>query len=129
MKINKIKISSNKSFGIVFFIVFLIISIYPIINNNEIRVWSIIVSIIFLIMGLRNSRYLTPLNIMWCKFGILLGNLISPIVMGLIFFIIVTPIGLLMRIFSKNFLNLKKNNDNSYWVKTNNQKSKMKNQF
>ena len=129
MKINKIKISSNKSFGIVFFIVFLIISIYPIINNNEIRVWSIIVSIIFLIMGLRNSRYLTPLNIMWCKFGILLGNLISPIVMGLIFFIIVTPIGLLMRIFSKNFLNLKKNNDNSYWVKTSNQKSNMKNQF
>ena len=129
MKRDKIKISSNKSFGIVFFIVFLIISIYPIINNNEIRVWSIIVSIIFLIMGLRNSRYLTPLNIIWFKFGILLGNLISPIVMGLIFFTIVTPIGLLMRIFSKNFLNLKKNNDSSYWVKTSNQKSKMKNQF
>jgi hypothetical protein len=129
MKINKIKISSNKSFGIIFFIVFLIISIYPIINDQEIRIWSIVVSIIFLIMGLRNSRYLTPLNIIWFKFGILLGNLISPIVMGLIFFTIVTPIGLLMRIFSKNFLNLKKNNDNSYWVKTNNQKSKMKNQF
>ena len=108
MERDKIKISSNKSFGIVFFIVFLIFSIYPIINDNEIRVWSIVVSIIFLIMGLRNSRYLTPLNIMWCKFGILLGNLISPIVMGLIFFTIVTPIGLLMRIFSKNFLNLKK---------------------
>ena len=121
MKINKIKISSNKSFGIIFFIVFLIISIYPIINDQEIRIWSIVVSIIFLIMGLRNSRYLTPLNIIWFKFGILLGNLISPIVMGLIFFTIVTPIGLLMRIFSKNFLNLKKNNDNSYWVKTNNQ--------
>jgi hypothetical protein len=129
MKRDKIKISSNKSFGIVFFIVFLIFSIYPIINDNEIRVWSIVVSIIFLIMGLRNSRYLTPLNIMWCKFGILLGNLISPIVMGLIFFTIVTPIGLLMRTFSKNFLNLKKNNDNSYWVKTSNQKSNMKNQF
>ena len=129
MKINKIKISSNKSFGIIFFIVFLIISIYPIINDQEIRIWSIVVSIIFLIMGLRNSRYLTPLNIIWFKFGILLGNLISPIVMGLIFFTIVTPIGLLMKIFSKNFLNLKKNNDNSYWVKTNNQKSKMKNQF
>ena len=129
MERDKIKISSNKSFGIVFFIVFLIFSIYPIINDNEIRVWSIVVSIIFLIMGLRNSRYLTPLNIMWCKFGILLGNLISPIVMGLIFFTIVTPIGLLMRTFSKNFLNLKKNNDNSYWVKTSNQKSKMKNQF
>ena len=129
MKNKEIKLPSNKSFGIVFFIVFLIFSIYPIINDNEIRVWSIVVSIIFLIMGLRNSRYLTPLNIMWCKFGILLGNLISPIVMGLIFFTIVTPIGLLMRIFSKNFLNLKKNNDNSYWVKTSNQKSKMKNQF
>ena len=129
MKRDKIKISSNKSFGIVFFIVFIIFSIYPIINDNEIRVWSIVVSIIFLIMGLRNSRYLTPLNIIWFKFGILLGNLISPIVMGLIFFTIVTPIGLLMRIFSKNFLNLKKNNDSSYWVKTSNQKSKMKNQF
>ena len=124
-----IKISSNRSFGIVFFIVFLIVAIYPLINNADLRIWSLIISIIFLILGLINSKFLTPLNKLWFKFGLLLGRLISPIIMGMIFFFVVTPIGLLLRIFGKDVLNLKKNNAKSYWIKKNGPISKMKNQF
>ena len=124
-----IKISSNRSFGIVFFIVFLIIAIYPLINNADLRIWSLVISIIFLILGLINSKFLTPLNKLWFKFGLLLGRLISPIIMGIIFFFVVTPIGLILRIFGKDVLNLKKNNAKSYWIKKNGPISKMKNQF
>ena len=124
-----IKISSNRSFGIVFFIVFLIVAIYPLINNADLRIWSLIISIIFLILGLINSKLLTPLNKLWFKFGIFLGKLISPIIMGIIFFFVVTPIGLILRIFGKDVLNLKKNNSKSYWIKKNGPISKMKNQF
>ena len=124
-----IKISSNRSFGIVFFIVFLIIAIYPLINNADLRIWSLVISIIFLILGLINSKFLTPLNKLWFKFGLLLGKLISPIIMGIIFFFVVTPIGLILRIFGKDVLNLKKNNSKSYWIKKNGPISKMKNQF
>ena len=124
-----VKISSNRSFGIVFFIVFLIIAIYPLINNADLRIWSLVISIIFLILGLINSKFLTPLNKLWFKFGLLLGRLISPIIMGIIFFFVVTPIGLILRIFGKDVLNLKKNNSKSYWIKKNGPISKMKNQF
>ncbi|MDA8918169.1 SxtJ family membrane protein [Candidatus Pelagibacter sp.] len=124
-----IKKSSNKSFGIVFFIVFLVISIFPLFNNGEIRIWAIILSIVFLILGLSNSSILTPLNKLWFKFGILLGSFVSPIVMGLVFFLVVTPTGIIMRIFGKNLLNLKRNNKKSYWIKKKELISKMKNQF
>ena len=90
---DEIKISSNRSFGIVFFIVFLLISIYPLLNDDHIRIWSLIISIVFLILGLLNSKILFPLNKIWFKFGILLGKIISPLIMGLIFFVVVTPIG------------------------------------
>ena len=121
--------SSNRSFGIVFFVFFLIISLLPILNDNDIRYWSLILSIIFLILGLINSNILTPLNNLWFKFGIFLGKIISPIIMGIIFFIIVTPIGVIMRILRKDLLNLKFNNKNTYWIEKNGPKSKMKNQF
>ena len=124
-----IKISSNRSFGIVFFVVFFVIAIYPLINNGDFRIWSLVISIIFLILGLINSKFLTPLNILWFKFGLLLGRLISPIIMGIIFFFVVTPIGLILRTFGKDVLNLKKNNSKSYWIKKNGPISKMKNQF
>ena len=125
----KIKTSSNKSFGIVFFIVFLFIALYPLINDSDIRYWSLIVSLIFLILGLINSIILTPLNRLWFKFGILLGKIVSPIIMGIIFFLVVTPIGLLMRILGKDLLNLKYTKNKSYWIEKNDAKSKMKNQF
>ena len=124
-----IKISSNRSFGIVFFIVFLLVSIYPLINDQEIRIWSLIISLIFLFLGLLNSQILTPLNQIWFKFGIFLGKIVSPLVMGIIFFLVVTPTGIIMRIMKKDLLNLKYSEDKSYWIKKKGPKSKMKDQF
>ena len=126
---SNVKIGSNKSFGIVFFIVFIIISIYPMLKGDSLRMWSLGVSIIFLVLGLLNSQILTPLNKLWFKFGIFLGKIISPFIMGIIFFFVVTPIGYLMRLFKKDVLSLKFNDNRSYWVKKNGPKSKMKNQF
>ena len=126
---DNIKIGSNRSFGIVFSIVFLIISIYPILNDENIRIWSLAISLIFLILGIINSKILNPLNKIWFKLGILLGKIISPIVMGIIFFLVVTPTGLLMRVLKKDLLRLKYNKDSSYWIEKNEVKSKMKNQF
>ena len=127
--INNKSISSNKSFGIVFFVVFLIIALYPLLENENVRVWSIIVSVIFLILGLLNSTILSPLNKVWFKFGIALGNFVSPIVMGLVFFIVVTPISIIMRVLKKDLLNLKKGNKKTYWIERSRIESKMKNQF
>ena len=124
-----IKVGSNKSFGIVFFVVFLLISLYPLINSENVRLWSLAVSCIFLILGILNSNLLSPLNKIWFKFGILLGRIISPIVMGIIFFLVVTPIAFIMRLLGKDLLNLKYNDNQSYWIEKSGPKSKMKNQF
>jgi hypothetical protein len=124
-----IKISSNRSFGIVFFIVFLLIAFYPLINQGEIRIWSALISLLFLILGIINSKILTPLNKIWFKFGIFLGKIISPVVMGIIFFLVVTPIAFLMRMLKKDLLNLKFNKNSSYWIEKTDPKSTMKNQF
>ncbi len=129
MKSKDIKIGSNKSFGIVFFVVFLIIGLWPILNGNEIKIWSIIISLIFLILGINNSKILTPLNKLWFRFGIFLGNFIAPIIMGIIFFFVVTPTGLIMRLLGKDLIKLKKNKDKSYWIEKKNIKSSMRNQF
>jgi len=125
----KTNISSNKSFGIVFFIVFILIALYPLLNDESIRLWSLLVSLIFLILGLLNSKILNPLNNLWYKFGLLLNKVISPLIMGIIFFLIVTPIGILMRILKKDLLNLKYNNKKTYWIEKKGPKSSMKNQF
>ena len=124
-----IKISSNRSFGIVFFILFLFIAIYPLTYNDEIRIWSVLISLTFLVLGLINSKILTPLNKVWFKFGIFLGKIISPLIMGFIFFLVVTPIGIIMRLLGKDVLNLKYNKNKSYWIEKTGPKSKMKNQF
>ena len=124
-----VKIGSNRSFGIVFFVIFLLVAIYPLTNDDELRLWSLFISIIFLLLGLVNSNILNPLNKLWFKFGIFIGKIISPLVMGIIFFLVVTPIGLLMRLLNKDLLKLKFNSDSSYWIEKNEPKSKMKNQF
>jgi|TARA_E500000178_G_scaffold195482_1_gene193492 hypothetical protein len=124
-----VKISSNRSFGVVFFVVFLLIALYPVINNEEIRAWSLIVSLIFLVLGLLNSKILNPLNQIWFKFGVLLGRIISPFIMAIIFFFVVTPIGLIMRTLGKDILNLRYNTKKTYWIEKTGPKSKMKNQF
>ena len=124
-----IKLPSNRNFGVVFFIVFLIIALWPLLKQNEIRIWSLIISFIFFVLGLINSKLLTPLNKLWFKFGILLGNIISPIIMGIVFFLVVTPTGLIMRFFRKDILKLKKNTSDSYWINKDDTNSSMKNQF
>ena len=124
-----IKIGSNRSFGIVFFIVFLLIGIWPILNGSEIRYWAIFISLIFLVLGLINSNFLTPLNRTWFKIGIALGNFIAPIIMGIVFFLVVTPIGILMKLLRKDLINLKMNNDKTYWIEKKEIKTSMKNQF
>ena len=125
----KIKVSSNKSFGIVFSIFFLFISIFLFLNEYPTYYWSLFVSIIFLVLGLMNSKILSPLNLLWFKFWILLGKIVSPVVMGIIFFVVVTPISILLKIFGKDVLNLKFNNNKTYWIEKNGPKSNMKKQF
>ena len=121
--------SSNKNFGIVFFIIFMLISLYPLLNSGNIRFWALIISLIFLFFGILNSQILNPLNKLWFKFGIFLGKIISPLIMAIIFFLVVTPTGLLMKLWRKDLLNLKFNNKKTYWIEKNEPKSKMKNQF
>ena len=113
----KKKKDTNRSFGILFFIVFSIISIWPILSGGELRLWSFIVAIIFLIMGITKSRFLTPLNIAWIKFGELLGRIIAPMVMALIYFSILTPLSIIIRIFGKDLLRLKTSKENSFGSK------------
>ena len=125
----EIKIASNRSFGVVFFVVFLLIALYPLINQESIRYWSLGISLIFFFLGILNSKILSPFNKLWFKFGIFLGKIISPIIMGIIFFFVVTPTGLIMRTLGKDLLNLKYNKNKSYWIKKNGPKSKMKYQF
>ena len=127
---NSIKIGSNRSFGIVFAIVFLIISFYPLINGNEILVWSLILSIIFFILGIVNSILLKPFNFVWFKFGIFLGSFVSPIIMGLVYFVVVFPTFLILRIFKKNYLNINfEKNKLSYWITIKDRNNLMEDQF
>ena len=119
---DEIKISSNRNFGVVFFVVFFLIALYPLTYDEGIRTWSIIISLFFLILGLLNSKILNPLNKLWFKFGIILGKIISPLIMGIIYFLVVTPTGLIMRLLRKDILNLKYNKDKSYWIKKNEKK-------
>jgi len=126
----KIEKSTNRSFGLVFFIVFLIIGLWPLANGGSVRFWSLIIALIFLFLGILNSKILTPLNVLWSKFGELLGIVIAPIVMGIIFFLVITPTGLIMRMFGKDLLRNKfQINNESYWIKKEKNKSSMKKQF
>ena len=129
IKKSEIKMGTNRSFGIVFFIVLLIISIWPVGKGEKILILPLIISLFFLLLGLLNSKFLTPLNKLWFKFGIFLGKIISPLIMGIIFFFVVTPIGLLMKLFGKDLLSLKFSDKKTYWIEKNEPKSKMKNQF
>ncbi len=123
------KVSSNRNFGIVFFVVFLLISIWPIIDGHSLRIWSLIISFTFLFLGLLNSKILSPLNLLWIKFGEILGKIIAPLVMGIIYFIVITPIGLFMRFIGKDILGKKFLNTQSYWIKREKNIGSMKRQF
>ena len=126
----KIKVSSNRNFGLVFFVVFLIISLWPLLDGGQLKIWSLFFSLFFLVLGLMNSKLLTPLNLLWTKFGILLGKVFAPIVMSFTFFLVVTPIGLLMRIMGRDLLRTKYNKSGkSYWIKREKRITKMNQQF
>ena len=128
--VSKIKISSNRNFGLVFFIVFLIVALWPLKYEEDIRLWSLVLSIIFFILGILNSKLLTPLNKLWFKLGMFLGSIVSPIVMGIVYFIVVTPIGIFMRLLGKDLLKTSKaKNTSTYWIKRINKQSTMKKQF
>jgi len=127
-----LKQGSNRSFGIVFSIFFALLAFYFYYKNENINIPIILISVIFLILGLFKSNILTPLNILWFKFGILLSKIISPLVMYLIFFIIVTPLAIMAKIVRKDFLNLDKNKNlkkMTYWEKKEKYKNSMKDQF
>tara|TARA_B100000700_G_scaffold321957_1_gene422395 strand:+ start:43 stop:420 length:378 start_codon:yes stop_codon:yes gene_type:complete len=123
------KISSNRSFGVLFCIVFALIAAWPVMQDGQVRIWPIPISFIFLVLGLLNSKLLSPLNLAWIKFGELLGRIIAPIVMAIVYFLIITPIGLFMRLIGKDLLNTKFSKDNSYWIKRQKNIGSMKRQF
>ena len=127
---SKIQISSNRNFGLVFFVVFLIVALWPLKYEENIRLWSLALSIVFFILGIGNSKLLTPFNRLWFKLGIFLGTIVSPIVMGLVYFLVVTPVGIFMRLLGNDLLKMRKEkNTSTYWIKRDKQQSTMKKQF
>ena len=128
---SKIKMGSNRSFGLVFFVVFIMIALWSFRGDlNQIKILPLFISVFFLVLGLLNSKILTPLNKIWFKFGIFLGNIIAPLVMGIVFFLLVTPIGFTMKVMGKNLLNTKHDKrKKTYWIKRDIPIGTMKRQF
>jgi hypothetical protein len=121
---------TEKSFGIVFSILFLIIAIYPLTSNHPIHVWSLVLSTLFLILAYIAPKSLTIPNKLWFKFGLLLGSIVAPIVMALVFFTSVVPIGLIMRFIGKDLLKQKiDKNCKTYWQTKEPSASTMQDQF
>ena len=122
--------SSEKSFGVVFSIVFLIVALYPLISSEGLRIWALVVSAIFLLLAYVAPKILSLTNKLWFKFGLLVGSIVVPIVMTLIYFVTVLPTGLIMRLLGKDLLKQKLDkNAKSYWVKRSEPMGSMKNQF
>ena len=123
-----VKRKDNITFGILFFILFLIIGLYPLKSGGTTRIWSLVLSSAFLIITIIRPNLLTFINRLWIQFGILLGKIISPLVMGLVFFFVVTPIGILIRILKKDVMGLKRG-DSSYWINREDKVQSMRKQF
>ena len=122
--------NQNRSFGLLFFIVFLALALWPLTKKGEINIYLISIALIFLALGLLNSKILSPLNKAWIKFGEILGRVIAPIVMAIVYFLILTPISLLVRLFGKDLIGMKFSNDiKSYWEKRKKKLGSMDKQF
>ena len=128
MNVIKITKKNNTTFGILFFIFFLIAGLYPLKSDGVIRVWSVVLALVFLIITIIRPNLFTFLNRLWIKFGFLLGKIISPIIMGLVFFFVVTPIGIFIRILKKDVIGLKRKTT-SYWINRENKVQNMRKQF
>ena len=127
VKTNK---TTNRNFGIVFFIVFILIGFYPILNQESIRLWALVIGFIILFLGLLNSILLTPFNGLWYQFGLILGKFIAPLVMGIVYFAVVFPTFVFLKMIKKNYLNIKyEKNKKTYWIDVVDKKSTMKDQF
>ncbi len=125
----KILKNSNKSFGILFFVIFIVYSFFPLLSGESIRITSLVIAFIFLILGLINSKFLNPMRVAWIKLGEILGKIVSPIVMAFIYFIVITPIGLFMRLIRKDLLKIKFSKANTYWLPREKNIGPMKRQF
>jgi hypothetical protein len=121
--------STEKSFGVLFFLLFIIIGFYPILNGEKIKFLFFIPALIFLILAFLKPNLLKPLNLVWIKLGEILGRIIAPTIMFLLFFLILTPVGLIVRLFGKDLLKTKFTKENSYWIKRENKIGTMKKQF
>jgi hypothetical protein len=122
--------SSEKSFGIVFGIVFLLVATYPLINSEDLHIWALIISIVFLLLAFLATSVLIIPNKLWFKFGLLIGSVVAPIVLTLIYFITVMPTGIIMRFLGKDLLKQKLDkNAKSYWIERKEPVGSMKNQF
>lgn len=124
---------SERSFGLVFAFVFAVIGLWPLWKTGQVRIWAFVISAIFLGLALVIPAVLKPLNTIWFKFGLLLGRVMTPIVMSLVYGLTVVPIGLLLRALGKDLLRLEPQPDApSYWIKRDENgpaKGSMKNQF
>tara|TARA_Y100001958_G_C21004074_1_gene386755 strand:+ start:329 stop:709 length:381 start_codon:yes stop_codon:yes gene_type:complete len=124
------KNNQNRSFGLLFFIVFIALALWPLTNQGEINLYLVTISLFFLVLGLLNSRILSPLNKAWIKLGEILGRIVAPIVMAIVYFLILTPISLLVRLFGKDLIGMKFSNDvKSYWIKRKKHLGTMDKQF
>jgi hypothetical protein len=114
----QVKASSNRAFGWVFVIVFLIVALGPLVFGGALRWWSLIVSGVVAVITVAAPALLTIPNRLWLRFGLLLHRVISPIALAIMFYIVVTPMGLLMRAFAKDALRLRRDAAaESYWIK------------
>ena len=126
----EIEIGSEKNFGLVFALVFAVISLFPLLSGGAIRIWAMIIAGVFLLLSFIAPNLLKIPNRLWHKFGLLLGAIIAPIAMGLVYFLTIAPIGLLMRLSGKDLLRQKlDSSENTYWIERKEPVGSMKNQF
>ena len=121
---------TEKSFGIVFSSVFLIVGLYPLINSAGLRIWALVISIIFFLLAFLAPKILALPSKLWFMFGLLIGSIVAPIIITLVYFVTVVPTGLIMRLLGKDLLKQKLDKDaKSYWIERKEPMGSMKNQF
>ena len=123
------KKSSERNFGLFFSAIFFLIGLWPLLSASPLRLWSISLAVVLLALALVRPRLLKPLNYSWLKLGEILGKIIAPIIMCLIFFIILSPISFFVRVLGKDLLRLKFSKNNTYWIKREKNITTMNKQF